>query len=73
VSRTVVVVVNPSKLGDPAKFKAAVGSAMAEHGWSEPGWRETTPTAPIEHQPSVAACHLPAFGVWPLQSRRQPR
>jgi diacylglycerol kinase family enzyme len=37
------VVVNPVKLDDPEKFKAAVRSAMAEHGWSEPTWLDTTP------------------------------
>ncbi len=37
------VVVNPTKLGDQRGFEAAVGSAMTEHGWSEPVWQETTP------------------------------
>jgi YegS/Rv2252/BmrU family lipid kinase len=36
------IVVNPMKLGHPARFKATVRSAMTEHGWSEPLWLETT-------------------------------
>jgi YegS/Rv2252/BmrU family lipid kinase len=39
VSRAAVVV-NPVKI--PASFRARVGSAMAERGWSEPLWLETT-------------------------------
>jgi hypothetical protein len=35
VSRAAVVV-NPVKI--PASFRARVGEAMAEHGWSEPLW-----------------------------------
>jgi len=37
------IVANPVKLGHPERFKAAVRAAMAEHGWSEPLWLETTP------------------------------
>jgi YegS/Rv2252/BmrU family lipid kinase len=53
VSRATVVV-NPVKLDDPEKFKAAVGSAMTEHGWSEPAWRETTPEQTGEEQARAA-------------------
>jgi YegS/Rv2252/BmrU family lipid kinase len=49
------VVVNPSKLDDPEKFKAAVVSAMTERGWSEPVWRETTPEQTGEEQARAAA------------------
>jgi YegS/Rv2252/BmrU family lipid kinase len=42
-ARRATLVVNPTKLGDQTTFKAAVGSTMTEHGWSEPVWRETTP------------------------------
>ncbi len=44
------MVVNPVKLDDAEKFRAAVGAAMTEHGWSEPIWRETTPGDPGEGQ-----------------------
>jgi len=53
VSRATVVV-NPVKLDDPEKFKTAVGSAMTEHGWSEPVWRETTPEQTGEEQARAA-------------------
>jgi YegS/Rv2252/BmrU family lipid kinase len=53
VSRATVVV-NPVKLEDPEKFKAAVGAAMTEHGWSEPAWRETTPEQTGEAQARAA-------------------
>lgn len=44
------MVMNPVKLDDAEKFRAAVGAAMAEHGWSEPIWLETTPEDPGEGQ-----------------------
>jgi YegS/Rv2252/BmrU family lipid kinase len=53
VSR-VAVVVNPVHLDDPEKFRALVGSAVAEHGWSEPMWLETTPEDPGEGQARTA-------------------
>jgi diacylglycerol kinase family enzyme len=54
VSRAAVVV-NPVKLADPEKFRAAVRSAMTEYGWSEPMWLETTPEDPGEGQARSAA------------------
>jgi YegS/Rv2252/BmrU family lipid kinase len=53
VSRATVVV-NPVKLEDPEKFRAAVGAAMTEHGWSEPAWRETTAEQTGEAQARAA-------------------
>ncbi len=47
-------VVNPVKLDDPEKFRALVGAAMTEHGWSEPMWLETTPEDPGEGQARAA-------------------
>ncbi len=44
------MVMNPVKLDDAEKFRAAVGTAMAEHGWSEPIWLETTREDPGEGQ-----------------------
>jgi diacylglycerol kinase family enzyme len=49
------VVVNPSKLTDPEKFRTAVRAAMTEHGWSEPMWLETTRDDPGEGQARTAA------------------
>ncbi len=49
------MVVNPVKLADPEKFRAAVRTAMTEHGWSEPRWLETTPDDPGEGQARTAA------------------
>ncbi len=49
------MVVNPSKLVDQEKFKAAVRAAMTEHGWSEPMWLETTSDDPGEGQARTAA------------------
>jgi diacylglycerol kinase family enzyme len=54
VSRAAVVV-NPVKLDDPEKFRAAVRSALAEHGWSEPMWLDTTPEDPGAGQARAAA------------------
>jgi diacylglycerol kinase family enzyme len=54
VSRAAVVV-NPVKLDDPEKFRAAVCSAMATHGWDEPMWLETTAEDPGEGQARAAA------------------
>ena len=53
VSRAAVVV-NPVHLDDPEKFRALVGAAMAEHGWNEPMWLETTPEDPGEGQARTA-------------------
>jgi diacylglycerol kinase family enzyme len=49
------VVVNPVKLDDPEKFRAAVRFAMAGHGWNEPMWLDTTPEDPGEGQARAAA------------------
>jgi diacylglycerol kinase family enzyme len=54
VSRAAVVV-NPVKFDDQEEFRATVGSAMTEHGWSEPMWLETTPEDPGEGQARAAA------------------
>jgi YegS/Rv2252/BmrU family lipid kinase len=40
------LVVNPTKQADPGEFRAMVGAVMAEHGWSEPLWLETTAGEP---------------------------
>jgi diacylglycerol kinase family enzyme len=52
VSRAAVVV-NPVKL--PDSFRETVGAAMAERGWSEPMWLETTPEDPGQGQARAAA------------------
>jgi YegS/Rv2252/BmrU family lipid kinase len=44
-ARRAAVVVNPTKHG-VAKLKDAVRAAMAEHGWDEPLWFETTQADP---------------------------
>ncbi len=49
------MVVNPGKVADPEKFRAAVRTAMTEHRWSEPIWLETTPDDPGEGQARTAA------------------
>jgi hypothetical protein len=41
--RRAAVVADPTKHDDLAKLKDAVRAAMAEHGWEEPLWFETTP------------------------------
>ncbi len=48
------MVLNPVKLDDAEKFRAAVSAAMTEHGWSEPIWLETTPGDPGEGQARLA-------------------
>jgi len=53
VSRAAVVL-NPVHLDDPEKFRALVGAAMTEHGWSEPIWLETTSEDPGEGQARAA-------------------
>jgi YegS/Rv2252/BmrU family lipid kinase len=40
------VVVNPTKHANQEEFKTAVCLAMADHGWSEPLWLETTADDP---------------------------
>jgi diacylglycerol kinase family enzyme len=42
------VVVNPTKLDGGEGFRAAVRAAMADRGWSEPLWLETTADDPGE-------------------------
>jgi YegS/Rv2252/BmrU family lipid kinase len=54
VSRAAVVV-NPVKVADPEKFRAAVRSAMAGRGWDEPMWLDTTRDDPGEGQARTAA------------------
>jgi YegS/Rv2252/BmrU family lipid kinase len=45
-ARRAAVVANPTKCDDVAKLKDTVRGAMAEHGWDEPLWFETTPADP---------------------------
>ena len=40
------VVINPTKVADLTAFKQSVRAAMAEHGWAEPLWLETTASDP---------------------------
>jgi diacylglycerol kinase family enzyme/membrane-associated phospholipid phosphatase len=40
--RTLALVVNPIKVGDPEAFKTRVGQATRAAGWDEPLWFETT-------------------------------
>jgi diacylglycerol kinase family enzyme len=49
------VVVNPVKAGDPGKFRQTVEAALAEHGWTDPMWLETTPEDPGQGQARTAA------------------
>ncbi len=49
------VVVNPAKVADLGKFRAAVAEAMAERGWQPPLWLETTAEDPGQVQASEAA------------------
>src|ERR1700735_2637164 len=44
--RRACLVVNPTKHADVAQFQAAVLGGMADHGWSEPLWLETTAEDP---------------------------
>lgn len=48
------VVVNPAKVADLGKFRAAVAEAMAERGWQPPIWLETTADDPGQVQASEA-------------------
>jgi len=52
VSRAAVVA-NPVKV--PDTFRETVGAAMAEHGWDEPLWLETTQEDPGQGQARAAA------------------
>ena len=45
-ARRAAVVANPTKHDNVAKLKDAVRTAMAEHGWDEPLWFETTSADP---------------------------
>ncbi|MGD0607877.1 MAG: diacylglycerol kinase family protein, partial [Streptosporangiaceae bacterium] len=49
------VVVNPVKVSDPGTFRRQVSAALAEHGWDEPMWLETTLEDPGEGQARAAA------------------
>jgi YegS/Rv2252/BmrU family lipid kinase len=42
------VIANPVKFTDLAKFRDEVFAAMAQRGWAEPMWLETTPADPGE-------------------------
>lgn len=49
------VVANPTKIDDIGAFRESLCSAMAEHGWTDPLWLETTPDDPGEGQARAAA------------------
>ena len=53
-ARRAAVVANPTKHDDVAKLQDAVRAAMAEHGWDEPLWFETTPADPGAGQAAQA-------------------
>ncbi len=40
------VVVNPTKVDDPARYRRVVNAALADAGWPEAAWAETTPGDP---------------------------
>jgi diacylglycerol kinase family enzyme len=48
------VVANPTKIDDIGAFRESLCSAMAEHGWSDPLWLETTADDPGEGQARAA-------------------
>ncbi len=52
--RRACLVVNPTKHADGPQFRAAVLGAMADHGWSEPLWLETTAEDPGAGQARMA-------------------
>ena len=49
VSRAAVVA-NPTKFDDLGEFRSQVAEVMAEHGWSEPLWLDTTADDPGPRQ-----------------------
>lgn len=49
------VVANPTKFGDLAGFRETLCAVLAEHGWSEPLWLETTADDTGEGQARAAA------------------
>jgi diacylglycerol kinase family enzyme len=49
------VVANPAKFADIGPFRQWLCAAMAEHGWAEPLWLETTPGQPGQAQARSAA------------------
>ena len=49
------VVANPTKFDDIGEFRQSVCAAMADHGWSDPLWLETTADDPGEGQARAAA------------------
>ncbi|RLV57341.1 phosphatase PAP2 family protein [Aeromicrobium phragmitis] len=53
-ARTSAVILNPSKIGDVAEFRAKVGQVAAAHGWNEPRWYETTVEDPGHGQTRAA-------------------
>jgi YegS/Rv2252/BmrU family lipid kinase len=48
------VVVNPVKLDDGEAFRKSIRQTMADHGWDEPLWLETTPEDPGRGQAKSA-------------------
>src|ERR1700685_1878746 len=52
--RRACLVVNPTKHADDAEFSAAVLAAMADRGWSELMWLETTAADPGGGQARMA-------------------
>jgi diacylglycerol kinase family enzyme len=49
------VVANPAKFADIGPFRDWVSATLAEHGWDEPLWLETTPGEPGQAQARAAA------------------
>lgn len=53
--RRAAVIANPTKFDDLEKFRSEVCAAMAQRGWSEPMWLQTTPEDLGEGQARTAA------------------
>jgi diacylglycerol kinase (ATP) len=54
LAQRAAVVMNPTKIGDQARFVEEVERAMRARGWSEPLWLETTPQDPGRSQAQQA-------------------